>query len=175
MGDRATAIVDIATALELAPDDVAANRRMLAWGEGAQRVNAAKALIGADVAPDTLRKAVEALLADGRRAFAHVTALDDRIEGWAAWRDDAPFEVAIADRSGSTTARVARDPHHPFSDWLTRRALFCRGQGRRSPRSITLSIGGQIFHSLRAPANERPGRRATRTAAARRTWQASRR
>jgi GT2 family glycosyltransferase len=158
MGERAAAIADIAKALELAPDDIAANRKMLAWGQGAQRVSAAKALIGANAAPDTLRMAVEVLLADGRRRLAHVTTLDDRIEGWAVWRDDAPLEVAIADQSGSTTARIERDPLHPLSD-LAHAARFVLPRPRSSePQSITLSIAGQTVHSIRAPANERAAR-----------------
>src|SRR5215468_3786511 len=44
MGNAAAAISDILKALVLAPDDIAANRRMLAWGEGAQRHGAARAL-----------------------------------------------------------------------------------------------------------------------------------
>jgi GT2 family glycosyltransferase len=158
MGERSAAIADIAKALELAPDDVAANRRMLAWAQGAQRASAAKALIGADAAPDTLRKAVEVLLADGQRRLAQATVLDDRIEGWAFWRDDAPLEVAIADQSGCTTALIERDPLHPLSD-LGHAARFVLARPRSSePQSVTLSIAGRTFHSLRAPANERPAR-----------------
>ncbi len=158
MGERAAAIADIARALELAPDDVAANRRMLAWAAGAQRASAAKALIGADAAPETLRKAVEVLLADGQRRLARVTALDDRVEGWAVWRDDAPLEVAIADQSASMTARIERDPLHPLSD-LAHAARFVLPRPRSSePQSIALSIAGKTFHAIRAPANERPAR-----------------
>jgi len=160
MGEQGAATADIARALELAPDDVAANRKMLAWTEGARRTSAAKALIGADAGAGALRKAVEVLLAGGERALAHVTALDDRIEGWAAWRDDAPLEVAIADQSGCTTALIERDPFHPLSD-LAHAARFVLPRPRSTePQSITLSIAGRTFHSLRAPANERCARAA---------------
>ena len=48
MGNAAAAISDIVKALAIAPDDIASNRRMLAWGEGPQQRRAASALIGHD-------------------------------------------------------------------------------------------------------------------------------
>ena len=53
--------------LAVAPDDIASNRRMLAWGEGPQRRRAASALIGHDRDVNVLKKAIEVLRADGRR------------------------------------------------------------------------------------------------------------
>ncbi len=158
MGDRTAAVSDVARALELAPDDVSANRKMLAWAEGAQRSSAATALIGADTDPDILRKAVKILLADGQTKLAQVAVLDASIEGWAVWRDRVPLEVAIADDSGCTAALFENDPLHPLSD-LGHAARFALPRPRSSePQSITLSIAGRMFYSLRAPANERPAR-----------------
>jgi len=158
MGDRTAAVSDVAMALELAPENVPANRKMLAWAEGAQRSNAAKALIGVDTDPDILRRAVETLLAHGQTMLAQATILDDSIEGWAVWRDNVPLEVAIADNSGSTAALFEHDPLHPLGD-LAHAARFALRRPRSSePQSITLSIAGRAFHSIRAPANERPAR-----------------
>ncbi|MGO9759154.1 MAG: glycosyltransferase family 2 protein [Roseiarcus sp.] len=159
MGDRVGALGDIARALELAPDDVAANRRMLVWAEGGQRSNAAKALIGGDADPGVLRNAIKILQADGQTIAAKVTALDSRVEGWAVWRDEAPLEVAIADEAGCVAALFERDPLHPFAD-LGHAARFALTRPRSpTPQSIMLSVAGRIFHSLRAPPNERPARR----------------
>ncbi|MGA2795230.1 MAG: glycosyltransferase, partial [Roseiarcus sp.] len=158
MGDRTAAVSDVAMALELAPDDIPANRKMLALAEGAQRSNAARALIGADTDPDILRHAVKVLLADGQTALAQAAVLDNSIEGWAVWRDKVPLEVAITDDSGRTAALFEHDPLHPLGD-LGHAARFALPRPRSSkPQSITLSIAGRMFHSIRAPANERPAR-----------------
>src|SRR5262245_27793464 len=42
LGDRKAAVADLTRALEIAPDDIAANRRMMAWGNGQDRRNAAR-------------------------------------------------------------------------------------------------------------------------------------
>src|SRR5205085_4050712 len=44
MGDRDSAVVDIAQALTLEPEDIQANRRMLAWGAPTQQLEAARTL-----------------------------------------------------------------------------------------------------------------------------------
>src|ERR1700733_15734798 len=38
MGARGDAIADVEKALEIAPDDIAANRRMLAWAKGSRQI-----------------------------------------------------------------------------------------------------------------------------------------
>src|SRR5579872_3510203 len=45
MGHDEAALADIARALELAPDDLLANRRMLAWGHGRAQHDAARRLL----------------------------------------------------------------------------------------------------------------------------------
>src|ERR1700683_3408879 len=44
MGAKADAIGDMAKALDISPDNIAANRRMLAWAHGGQQGKAAGAL-----------------------------------------------------------------------------------------------------------------------------------
>ena len=96
-GDRVAAVSDIAGALLLDPRHVVANRRMLIWGEGASRSQAALALIDRDRNIDILRRAIAVLRNEGRHAFASVTVYDDLIEGWAAW------EAELASRLRSQT------------------------------------------------------------------------
>src|SRR5262245_32798694 len=45
MDERDAAIDDISRALELLPEDLAANRRMLSWAEGAGQIRAAQVLL----------------------------------------------------------------------------------------------------------------------------------
>ena len=68
MGERVAAIADLDRALQLAPNDIAANRRMLAWAEGARKSEAALNLSGHERDAKILREAIEAL---GGRAAAY--------------------------------------------------------------------------------------------------------
>ncbi len=65
LGDKEAAIADIRTALALAPDDIQANRRMLAWGDGERQLAAAKTLTKIDDDAETLIRALNALQKSG--------------------------------------------------------------------------------------------------------------
>ncbi|MDX8456001.1 glycosyltransferase [Mesorhizobium sp. VK9D] len=153
LGDKSAAIRDLRNALDLAPEDIAANRRMLAWADGAGKIEAAAALIPQDRDLDTLRVAMEVLHAAGRRHFGSLTVLDDTIEGWAVWTGHEPLELTVTDGSSSVAGRIQPDPLHAFSD-LGRAAGF-RLPRPNSPSSqlITLSVEGEEFHSRRVPGN----------------------
>src|SRR5580704_5302177 len=58
MGARADAIANIAEALDIAPDNIAANRRMLAWATGDRQLKAARTLIERARDPSLLAKAL---------------------------------------------------------------------------------------------------------------------
>jgi GT2 family glycosyltransferase len=153
-GNAAAAISDIVKALAVAPDDIASNRRMLAWGEGPQRRRAASALIGHDRDVNVLKKAIEVLRADGQRTFASVTVLDAAIEGWAAWEEGkGPLEITITDQTYSVTARFECDSFHPFSD-LGHATRFAMPRPKAAtPQSVSLATSGQVFYSTRAAGN----------------------
>ena len=59
IGDKTAAVADLARAKYLAPDDIATNRRILAWTKGSAQREAALALIRRDRNLDVLRKAIE--------------------------------------------------------------------------------------------------------------------
>jgi hypothetical protein len=61
LGELESAVTSVAAALALAPEDIQANRRMLAWGQGAERISAARALIGSDTDVQVLVEAVRVL------------------------------------------------------------------------------------------------------------------
>jgi GT2 family glycosyltransferase len=149
----AAASADIASALALAPHDIGANRRMLAWGEGAQRRQAALALIARDTDPDVLAKAVEIVRADGQRAIANVTILDDAVEGWAVWEEHESLEVVIADDANRVAAFFEPTPQHRFRTFG--RATDFRLPRPRSTESqlVLLSIAGQVFYTARTAGN----------------------
>jgi GT2 family glycosyltransferase len=158
----AAASADIASALALAPRDIGANRRMLAWGEGVQRREAALALIACDTNPDVLARAIEIVRSDGQRAIANVRILDDAVEGWAVWEEQVSLEVAIADDANGVAALFEPAPQHRFRTFG--RATDFRLPRPRSPKPqlVVLSIAGQVFYTALTASNE-----ATQVAAAR--------
>jgi GT2 family glycosyltransferase len=65
MGERAAALADLEAAIQIAPDDLAANRRILAWGETGQQIAAARTLIDHDRDERIRRRAATVLRASG--------------------------------------------------------------------------------------------------------------
>ena len=155
MGDPGAALSDIARALHLAPDDMGANRRMLAWGQGAPQLRAAGALVGIERDFEVLRGAIAVLRRHGHRAVGNLTVLDDMIEGWAAWECDGPLELMIADDLETISRMIETDPSHPLGD-LGRAASFRISRPKSpNPQSIVLSVNGESLCSRRAAANMR--------------------
>jgi GT2 family glycosyltransferase len=66
MGERAAALADLETAIQIAPDDLAANRRILAWGEAGQQIAAARTLLDHDRDARIRRRAAMVLRASGQ-------------------------------------------------------------------------------------------------------------
>jgi GT2 family glycosyltransferase len=66
MGERAAALADLDTAIQIAPDDLAANRRILTWGEGEQQIAAARTLIDHERDPRIRQQAATVLRASGQ-------------------------------------------------------------------------------------------------------------
>ena len=66
MGERAAALADLDTAIRIAPDDLAANRRILAWGEAKQQIAAARTLIDHEHDRRIRKRAVMVLRANGQ-------------------------------------------------------------------------------------------------------------
>jgi GT2 family glycosyltransferase len=154
LDERTVAIADVARALALAPDDIRANRRMLAWARDERQAEAAATLIGIDRNVGVLRRAIEIMRNDGRHGFAAVTALEDAFEGWAAWDDDSPLKVAIADGVDIARTALDPDPSHEFGDV---------GYGRwfRVPRppsarlqSIVISVADRVLCATQAIGRE---------------------
>ncbi|MDX8500849.1 glycosyltransferase [Mesorhizobium sp. VK4C] len=156
LGDKSAAIRDLRNALALAPEDIAANRRMLAWADSAEKREAAGVLIIQDRDLDTLRTAIEVLRASGRRHFGRLIILDATIEGWAVWAGHAPLELTVTDGSGSVASRIQPDPLHPLSDLGRAAAFRLPRPNSPSSKSITLSVAGEEFYSRRVPGNAVP-------------------
>ena len=154
MGAKAAAVADLSRALEIAPDDIAANRRMLAWAtRPEQRRSAARALVKNENRFEVLRNALRALQQGGQRDFARVTVLADRIEGWAVWQSKAPLTISIASNSDEISFATEPNAQHPLAEFGNAANFAAKRPTSETPQSISLSAAGAEFYSARAAAN----------------------
>jgi O-antigen biosynthesis protein len=155
LDQRAAAVADVASALRIAPDDLNANRRMLAWGAGPQKTQAAQRLIGLETNANALMQAINCLRSEGVTAFASLTILEDSVEGWALAEDDDAVAVTIDDGvetktifldTGPTSAGRRTDERHRFVISLP-----------PSPRmqSISVVAGGRVLCRRQAPGRQK--------------------
>jgi len=147
IGERAAAIEDLEAALEIAPEDLAVNRRMLNWGNAIQRRSAARALISCEHDFRILRRAVGCLHKSGAIAFANVTIRNDLIEGWAAWQARQPICVAIADESSCREQYFEGDRWHPLATELGNAVSF-RLSASATAYLISVATKGNILCEL---------------------------
>jgi O-antigen biosynthesis protein len=160
MGDRAGAVRDISSALADAPGDIAANRRMLAWGDGPQQRLAAAVLIQLDHDFVVLRRAIEVLSANGQCACARATVYEDAVAGWAVWQTGGPLEIKMSDATDTRITMVEPNPCHALAGvGYAANFRLPRWQPPRS-ESIILRIGRQVVYSTRTPGGHSatPGR-----------------
>ena len=151
LGRRHAAIKDILRALEIEPENIVANRRLFAWGEGRQRHEAARTLVRVDQDPNLLHAAIECLRDDGERAFGAVSTLEDVVKGWAVWSSDSPLEVLISTENESASTLVDADPRHPLND-LGRARSFALPLPRMSGlQEIAVRTNGLMICRTLAP------------------------
>jgi len=149
MGEDAAALADLATALAIAPDDLAANRRMVAWGEGAQRRASARALIRHTRDHAMLCQAIIALREDGADCFGMLQCHGDVIEGWAVWPEATGLTVTVSHALGTDEHVIPGDPAHALASPAGQAAdirLDLRGVER--PALVALARGSAVFASL---------------------------
>lgn len=156
LGETDAAIADLERALAVTPNDILANRRMLAWASGPRKTVAANALLASEREAAVLRAAIAHLRSEGRSAFAAVTVLDGAISGWAAWTDDEPVELEIASAAGTIHVPLESDPFHVLADGIGRATAFEVARPRSPhPQSIAILARGRAIHRTRAAPNER--------------------
>lgn len=149
MGDNAAALDDLGVALAIAPDDLAANRRMVAWGEGDVRRRAARALIRHARDPAMVRQAVAVLREDGADCFGMLQCHGDVIEGWAIWPGNEGLSVFVTSPAGSCNLIIEADPSHPLASPAGQAAdirLALRSLGK--PAEVALTHGDTVFARL---------------------------
>src|SRR5262245_43512553 len=154
IGAKTTAIADLTKALEIAPHDIAANRRMLAWGLGSHQKQAALALIGQERNFEVLHKAIEVLWKYGQRNFANISVFENAIEGWAVWQEGAPLSISISSGDHAAGEVYRPDPLHPLAKYGHATNFHVRRPRSASLQSITLLASGNVFHCAQTAGNE---------------------
>lgn len=150
MGDRVAAVADLVTALQIAPDDIAANRRMLLWGRARQRADAARALIAGERDMRVVRQAIAVLRKAGQAAFAGLRIREGVVEGWAAWQGTGPILVSIAGDTDRIDSSFDADPRHPLSPELGRAVNFDLPRPPAAgPQFISVTCDGEVLAELR--------------------------
>ena len=148
MGERTAAIADLDQALQLAPDDIAANRRMFALADGGRKIEAALSLVGRERDLKFLREAIEVLRGEGRQQIAQATVYDDVVRGWALWHADAALEITIFSDNGTLTSLIEPDPLHAFAEF-GRAANFDLRRPEIGPAAIDYALDrrhGDLFN-----------------------------
>ncbi|WP_050400820.1 glycosyltransferase family 2 protein [Bradyrhizobium embrapense] len=154
------AVASIAKALELEPDDLAAARRMMAWGDGLAQIEAARSVARRDDDPDSVRSALLLLEQSGQDACARIDFRDEEVKGWVTWRGEDDPHLSLAQADQSSTVRLPADPGHRFA-LNGRRAASFRLMRPASTTSQRLEIAqaGRVIASIQLPANRAPDRR----------------
>ncbi len=130
LGDKDAAIADIRTALALAPDDIQANRRMLAWGEGDRQITAAKVLTKVDDDAEMLSRALDVLQKSGVGAAGAARVTDAAVVGWAAWNGAGSVTLTLSVGGHDMDFEVVADDEHPLAG-----GAFERAAGFQVPRA----------------------------------------
>lgn len=155
MGEKSAAIEDLDRALEIAPEDIAANRRMVAWSDGPHQRKAARALLARENDFEVIAKAIKTMRTAGEERFALVTVWDAAVEGWAAWVGEGRLDVSITGGRDTATASFDPDPFHPLSTRFLNAVGFNLARPKsHAPQSVVLAVDGDVFHAVRAPGNE---------------------
>ena len=154
MGETAAAISDLDCALEISPDDIVANRKMLAWGQGARQRAAAAAVIARDRDRAALRAALAVLHQAGRRGFASLAVFNDVIQGWAAWSHDGPLELSISGSARRVIMMLDPDPFHALAGPdLNATDITATMPQPEDAQSIALATHAGRFHRVRVRAS----------------------
>jgi GT2 family glycosyltransferase len=155
LGEKSAAIDDLLEAIHIAPDDVSANRRLLAWGAPSQQASAAKVLVDCDRDVRGQKDAIAVLRACGKTAVASLRVYDDVVEGWAAWRGDAQLRLTMTDGQNRIERLLDADPRHPLSLEFGCAAGFQLRRGP-APQSISVLAGDEVLAAVRSGRDVQP-------------------
>lgn len=145
-------------ALELDPDNVHANSRLLGWSEDAdERVRAAEQLIRLCPTDERmLGPALRALSESGKDAVASGQIVQDDFVGWVAWNGVDPIRLQLRDgrgEQGLSVASESSDAPMATYDHFARLRFSLHADGR--PVHLSISAEDAILFRLSAYPAER--------------------
>lgn len=155
LGYKTAALGDVTRAIEIAPDDITATRRMLSWGIGAPRLEAAIAIAHHDNDATYLRHALALMHENGREAFARIDVLDDEVSGWVTWTSHGAVRLTLSSWGETRTTTLAPDPSHRLVTERGRAANFRMIRPRSADsQSLAVSCEGIDIATVHFPGNE---------------------
>jgi hypothetical protein len=160
LGEQGDAVLDLIQALDIAPEDLAANRPLLAWGNQEQKLQAANALVGIEHNFGILRTAVGLLQAVGQHQIASVRVWEDAVEGWIAWRGTPSASVEITDDTETIITIIEPDPDHPLSSVCQAAGFRLSRPKSQHPHSILIATAGRPGHVFLHSSSRQRGRAA---------------
>jgi GT2 family glycosyltransferase len=160
LGHTDEALADLKRALELAPEDIAANRRVLIWGSGKDQVEAAQRLLTIEHDFGRIAAAIDVLPSGERHAVAKIASTYDRVTGWVGW--ERPARVKIVLQCGDGTEEVSwveADENHPLAATFRHAANFTIKRPRSAlPQRVVVFAAGTKIHEKRLAPNLRSAR-----------------
>jgi len=149
--EPAAALESLGRALEMAPEDLQANRRMLAWGKGEQKIRAARILCEIDDDLSVLIEAGKVLRGAGCQVIGSIRVFNSYLRGWAAWSTFNAPELVIVGDGFEVHQLLESDPDHflrkaGFSKCVSFERALDSGQ---NPRWVYLKCGEEISLSKR--------------------------
>jgi O-antigen biosynthesis protein len=154
MGYFEAALQDIERALELAPDDISANRRMLAWGKQPAQIQAAQRLLAIEYDFAGVAAAIAVLQKTGQRAFGAVKWTDTTLTGWALWNRSRHARIAIESGADSRSISLTPDPRHPLATSTANAANFSLNRPHsQTSQLVSLYAAKKLFHEARLRPN----------------------
>jgi len=111
-GQKPAALASLRRALEITPEDLQANRRMLRWGEGAECLKAAKTLCEHDLDRQVLIEAAAALQQSGAMIAGSINVFESQISGWAVWDGDESPSLFAVTKAETLLLTLQPDEHH---------------------------------------------------------------
>ncbi|WP_246504492.1 glycosyltransferase [Bradyrhizobium agreste] len=152
-GLEAAALEDLDTALELAPDDLAANRRMMQWGDEERRQAAARRLIELDSDMAMLGEAVTKLRAGGETALGVIRRIGDNISGWVVWQAHGKIDLEIRSDVATVSHSIGSDPQHALASRAEHAASFSVPLPDASTRRVvSLALNQRVIARTAFPA-----------------------
>jgi len=150
MAEKTSAMQSLSRALEIAPEDIQANRRMLDWGKGEPRIKAARVLCACDDNTSVLIEAVRVLKRAGHRAAGSIRVFDTYIRGWMAWKGAQNAELLVFGKGFEMHLQLHADPDHFLTkSGFVKCTAFHWPRDDRIVEGVSLRLGDEVILTQR--------------------------